>query len=308
MKKPQFAERQYETAVHIELARGRASPFVPTQSIEAYLGIDAAADPVKSHAIWRILSVHVPRRTPLSPALWPALPRQFHDEIPGRFCSLFMQFKRPIFQDGKRAKYHRRLGGPYFEVGITPHQQVALLQLQKRVGRRAVVRYASPAFWSRADFDLHDEQRRILVNSAFVAPSRVKTHKKWMYTGASGKVVLNPEPEDADGQGWEGVLSECTELAAEGSLREHVRALADTLREGNEQQTAPAEMSWLRRLARYGRFSAEDEALLVDLSVVAGAAEAADSTWVLLLLPNNDWKDLLSDERRWMWRWSPWWW
>lgn len=308
MKKPQFAERQYEAAAHIELAQGGASPFVPTQSIEAYLGIDAAADPIRRNAIWRILSVHVPRRMQMSPAMWPALPRQFHDAIPGRFCSLFMQFKRPVFQDSKRAKYHGRLGGPYFQVGITAHQQKALLQLEKRVGRLAVVRYASPAFWSRVDFDLHDEQRRILVNSAFVAPSVVKKHSKWMYSGPSGKAVLNPEPEDADLQGWEPVLDEMTELAVEGSLRAHIRALADALSEREGQAAAPGGASWLKRVARYGRFRSEDEAILVDLSVVAEAAETAGSSWVVLLLPNNDWKDLLRDDRRWMMRSAPWWW
>ena len=104
MKNPQFAERQYEAAAYIELARGRASP-VPTQNIEQYLGIDAAADPENINPIWRILSVHIPSRILLSPTLWPSLPRQFHDEIPGRFCSLFLQFKRPKYQDHKRAKY-----------------------------------------------------------------------------------------------------------------------------------------------------------------------------------------------------------
>jgi hypothetical protein len=307
MKKPQFAERQYEAAAHIELACGRASPFVPTQAIEAYLGIDAAADPAKYHAIWRIMSVHIPRRIPLSPALWPGLPRHFHDQIRGRYCSLFMQFKRPVYQDGKRAKYHGRFGGPYFEVGITPHQQKILLQLQNRVRQRAVVRYASPAFWSRADFDLHDKHRSVLANSAFIAPSRVNRHKKWMYAGTSGKVVLNPDPEDAVGEAWEAVLGELNERATRESLTAHVRSLAASALGYEEPQVARAETSWLRRLAQYGRFSPEDQALLVDLSVIAGAAEEADSTWVVLLLPDPEWKDHFSDDRILMWRWPPWW-
>lgn len=156
MQRAQFAERQYETAVHIELARNGAGPFIPTQAIEAYIGIDAAADPGKRHAIWRILSVQIPRRVTLSPALWPELPPKFHDDIPGSFCSLFMQFKRPVFQDSKSAKYHGRIGGPYYQVGLTPHQQKALLSLEDRTRGAAVVRYAAPAFWSRRDFDFHD--------------------------------------------------------------------------------------------------------------------------------------------------------
>ncbi len=310
MKRPQFAERQYEAAVHIELAQGGASPFVPTQQIEAYLGIDAAADPDKFHAIWRILSIRIPRRTALSPALWPALPHRFHDQVPGRLCSLFMQFKTPVFQDSPRSKYHGRLGGPYFQVGITSHQQKALLQLQTKVRNRAAVRYASPAFWSRAEFDLHDEKRQVLVNSAFAAPSRVRNHRKWMYTGATGKALFNPEPEDADGEGWSGLIGELSELAEEVSLRAHVLALAAAIQERDEWQAATTGVPWIERLSRYGRFSPEDTQLLLALSVVAEAAEAADSTWLVLLLPNEDhlawFKDENQSHRHWPW-WPHWW-
>ncbi|MBZ0259779.1 MAG: hypothetical protein K8F90_04165 [Hyphomicrobiales bacterium] len=308
MKQPQFAERQYETAAHIELARGQASPFVPTQPMEAYIGIDAAADPAKWHSIWRILSVHIPRRIQLSPSLWPSLPRQFHNHIPGRFCSLFMQFKRPKFQDNKKAKYHSQIGGPYFEVGITAHQQKSLMKLERRVRTGAVVRYASPAFWSRDDFDFHDERRQVLANSAFISPSRIKSHKKWMYSSPSGKAVMNPDPEEADGEAWESVTAEMIKLAARQSLREHVRTLANAVGDESDQSEKRGENNWLKRIARYGQFSDEDITFLIDLSVVARAAELADSTWVTMLLPEDGWKERLEDERNWMLRWPLWWW
>lgn len=299
MKKPQFAERQYETAANIELARGAASPFVPTQPMETYLGIDAAADPQSLHAIWRILSVQIPRRVLLSPALWPLLPPQFHDQIPGRYCSLFVQFKRPVFQDNARAQYSARIGGPYFQVGITRHQQKALLQLQKKVRAKAVVRYASPAFWSRADFDRHDQRRQILVNSAFICPSRIKVHEKWMYAGASGAVVLNPDPEDAEGDTWEAVVAQMANSAAEESLRDHVKSLAQAIR---AEDDLPGDANtWLGRLAPYGRFSGRDNASLIDLSVVALAAEAADSTWFTFLTPDKNWKQYVDQVP------PPWW-
>jgi hypothetical protein len=193
-------------------------------------------------------------------------------------------------------------------VGITPHQQSALLQLQQRVGVRAIVRYASPAFWSRVDFDLHDERRQVLANSAYIPPSRIKTHRKWIYAGPSGKVVLNPDPEDADGETWEAVVAEMIALAARQSLREHVRSLAASLSDDSDQRMTRGENSWLIRIAQYGQFSEEDNALLVDLSVIARAAEAADSTWVVMLLPENGWNELFSVDQIWMRRWPPWWW
>lgn len=265
MQKPQFAERQYEAAAHIELARGKAAPFVPTQNAEMYLGIDAAADPGKFHAIWRILSVQVPRRILLAPWLWPALPRRFHDEIPGRYCSLFLQFKRPVFQDHARAKYRSTIGGPYFEVGITRHQQKALIELEDRVNSLAVVRYASPAFWSRIDFDQYDGTRTILDNSAFIAPASVKSHQKWMYAGATGKAVLNSDPEDIDPESWRSILRRLQELAVRQSFRQHVRSLASALGGADEPRVTAETTPWFRRIRQYTEMSPQDAGLILDL-------------------------------------------
>jgi hypothetical protein len=140
MQYSEFGERQYETAVNNELAEGTATPFVPTPHVEFFLGIDAAHDPRSAHAIWRILSVSVPRRVRMSPGFWPHLPRRFHAEIPGRLVSLFVQYKVVKFQDGRRAKHHSRFAGPYYEATITSHQQRRLRELESRVGDRAVVR------------------------------------------------------------------------------------------------------------------------------------------------------------------------
>src|ERR1019366_7855199 len=89
---------------------------------------------------------------------------------------------------------------PYFEVSITKHQQASLGKLQQRVRARAIVRYASPAFWSQADVDKNAASRTVLKQSAFLRPSQVGTHKKWMYVGPSGKNILNPDPEETDSE------------------------------------------------------------------------------------------------------------
>jgi hypothetical protein len=307
MERPQFAERQYEAAVHIELARGRATPFVPTQNAEMYLGIDAAADPGKVHAIWRILGVQVPRRIPLAPSLWPALPQRFHEEISGRYCSLFLQFKRPLFQDHRRAKYYRRLGGPYFEVGITAHQQKALSSLERRVTARAVVRYASAAFWSRQDFDRFDDQRVILANSAFIAPNQVKSHQKWMYAGVTGTVVLNPVPEEAVPQNWDVVAGALESVAVRQSLRQHVRSIAAALGAVEEPHVTESDAPWLARVRRYGRLSKEDAGFITDLSVVVRAADDAEAVWLVLLIPDEEWSRWFQQDRE-SWWWPYRWW
>lgn len=88
------------------------------------------------------------------------------------------------------------------------------------------MRYASPAFWSRADFDRFAAQRRVLQESACLIPSRVGIHKKWMYAGPSGKVILNPDPEDLDSEAWETVSALMAEVSREESILAHITALA----------------------------------------------------------------------------------
>jgi hypothetical protein len=303
MKTPEFAERQFETAIYIELSREDSSPFVPTQNVEKYLGIDAAADPDRLHAIWRILDVQIPQRVPLSPTLWPFLPRRFHPSLPtARFCSLFLQVKVANYQDGPRSKYYGKFSGPYFETKITAHQQKTLKALETRLQERAITRYVSPVFWSRNDFDAHDRARRVLQNSAFIAPSVVKAHRKWMYNSASGLHVLNPDPEEIGPESWEALAASIQERAREETLFEHVRALATSI--GGELVDGGLEQAtWIGRLRQYGEFGGETISLLYYLSVVAQYAELAGVWWLLLLIPDSNTRELLRhrDQHWWYW-------
>jgi hypothetical protein len=295
MQTPQFAERQYETAANIELARGTATPFIPTQNIEFYIGVDAVHQPRDINPIWRILSVRVPRKIMLSPALWPRLPRSFHDEIPGRFVSLFVQYKVPVYQDNRRAKYFGSMNGPYYVASITAHQRRRLQSLEQRVGSRAVVRYAAPVFWSRQDFDAYDSQRQILTHSAFVPPATVKSHRKWMFAESNRPMIFNPEPEESSGETWAEVTRLLSENARRQSLRQHIRELAELLIEGLSPGVGHEDANWIDRLRRYGEFSDDDVQLLLDLSTVALSADLAQADWVILLEPEAKWK-FLADE------------
>lgn len=304
MKRPQFAERQYETAVNIELARGAASPFVPTQHAEFYLGIDAAHNPRDLNAIWRILAVQVPRRVMLSPMLWPALPPGFHDEIPGRYASLFLQYKASVHQDHRRAKHFARMGGPYYEVRITTHQQRRLADLEVHVAAGAVVRYAAPAFWSRGDFDRHDERREVLRHSAFVSPSLVKGHRKWMFELPTGKAVFNPDPEETDGESWEVTVRRLSEVGRRETLRAHIRSLAAAVSERQAGAAQDGGDGWIERIRRYGRLNQEDSSFLRDLSTVTESADAAGADWTVFLEPDSGWRVIERDgPRPFWWRW-----
>jgi hypothetical protein len=304
MKRPEFAERQFETAIYIDISRDSSSPFVPTQNVEKYLGIDAAADPDRLHAIWRILDVQIPQRVPLSPTLWPFLPRRFHPSFPtGHFCSLFLQVKVANYQDGTRSKYYGKFSGPYFETKITAHQQKTLMALETRLQERALARYVSPVFWSRSDFDTYDQARQVLQNSAFIAPAAVKAHRKWMYNSVSGLHVLNPDPEEIRPELWQTLVAAVQEKARAETLFEHVRALATSIR-GEVLDRGLEQAMWIGRLRRYGEFDGQAILLLYYLSVVAQYAESAGVWWLLLVIPDSETRELLRHHDRY---WRFWW-
>ncbi|MBL8878707.1 MAG: hypothetical protein JNG88_06255 [Phycisphaerales bacterium] len=312
LRATQFAERQYETNFHLELGSGSGTPFVPTQPLEMYLGIDAVTDARDAHRIWRILNANIPRRINLSPFLWPRLPRRFFPDISGQLVSLFFQFKVPKYNDGKKAKYKLKFGSPYYEVAITKHQQKELEDLQRRVQSRALVRYAAPAFWTRADFDRHATKRQILSMSAYIAPSRVASHKKWMYATPSGKAVLNPDPEEVESVGWEAITGLMREQAREESLRAHVAGLAASIRATTGETIEQKVPEWFIDMEKYIgpsierlRASPEDVRYLSDLRTVVDAAEQADTTWQVMLLPDSNTSALLrmmEREGEWYWR------
>jgi hypothetical protein len=304
MRRPEFAERQFEIAIYIELSCDGSSPFVPTQNIEKYLGIDSAADPDGQHEIWRILNVQIPQRVAISPILWPLLPRRFYPSLPvGRFCSLFLQVKVANYQDGIRSKYYGRFSGPYFETKITAHQQKTLRVLEAGLQERALARYVSPIFWSRRDFDAYDQARQVLQNSAFIAPSTIKAHRKWMYNSTSSLHVLNPDPEDVRSEPWETLVASIQERSREETLFEHVRGLAISI--GGELVDRGLEQAgWMRRLSRYGQIDNETASLLYYFSVVAQYAASADVWWLLLLIPDSNTRELLRErDREWRFIW-----
>ena len=172
----------------------------------------------------------------------------------------------------------------------------------------AVVRYAAPAFWSRADFDKHDASRQVLNHSSFVAPARIKDHRRWMYDRPNGKAYFNPDFEVADNDGWESVVRNLRTVAKRQTLRDHVRSLVGTLPERGTAIAGEVSKEWIERVQRYGRFSREDIELLMDLKTVTAAAEVAEASWTVLVELDGEWSKLGDIEfLRGTWPWWPYW-
>jgi hypothetical protein len=188
----EFAEKEYEIAMAIELSAGvaKGSRVYPCgQVLEEILGDDAAADPRRQHPIWAVLAAPRPRGIRLVPEYWDPGTRPPAERLPPTPVSLILQHKRPDFLQGARAKQWRLWGRPYFRFEVTSHQQRVLKRLERAAASEAVVRYACPALWERGDFERARYARTLAAESGYVSPSALDGHRVWTFDqpGAYGR-------------------------------------------------------------------------------------------------------------------------
>jgi hypothetical protein len=193
----EFAEKTFETAYDIELATGSGgnpAVFAPSQVFEHLLGFDAAADPGKDHVLWKVLSAPRPHGLVLRTDSWSgsglAAPNQAL--LPSFLVSYIVQFKRPEFLRGARAKQWALWGGPYFRFGRDATQQRVLKRLEVNLGDQAVVRYAAPAFHTSSELDAARWAREIIALTGHVAPTTLADHRVWTYQAADSPGRGNP--------------------------------------------------------------------------------------------------------------------
>lgn len=182
--RPQFEEKQFETAANLELAKGRDSirVFSSGQKLEEILGYDVAADPDPNHMIWQLLDAPRPKGVVLVPDYWSAFPRSKSDRLPQSAVSLILQYKRADYLSTPSARQWNLWGSPYFRFEREEIQHRTLLQIERKV-EGALIRYAAPAFWKYADLEVAQLQTKVLEQTAFVRPSDFKSHKLWTFKG-----------------------------------------------------------------------------------------------------------------------------
>lgn len=231
-----YEEKQYEGAANLELALNGAGRDVwPCgQVAESVIGYDVAAKVSKTSSIWKVLKVIPKPGITLSPTFWqrrPKQPPQAH--LPSKPVSIIFQYKRPDFMKGSRAKYRKWWSQSYYKIDVsTPSGQMeTLAELETKLKRRAIVRYAAPVIPSATDlFDLQDKGQ-VLGNSNFVAPARLlsKMHKVWTYVEAGNVGHGNPD-EELELETWADITPTISRRdTADDSIIEHLKALAEAL-------------------------------------------------------------------------------
>lgn len=196
--KCEFEEKQYEQALNFELLQGHNALYVPGQVLEGQIGFDSAV--FTSHAaFWSyfynivVLPNSLPKGTKIRREWWDTLEENI-EYFPDIKLNLFIQHKRPEFISSSNGKEWKFWEKGYYRYHLTPHQQLALAQLEVNVQKNALVVYASPAFFRLNELWETSENNELVVNSNFCNPSNLVGHNSYSYSEAGSKGIAHSDP------------------------------------------------------------------------------------------------------------------
>jgi hypothetical protein len=283
----EFEEKEYEVAADIELSTS-SSPFCSTgQVLEGVLGYDAYGDPPQRHRIWTLLRLPRPRGVFLTPRLWTPGLAPSGSRLPTKPVSLIIQYKRPEYLRGGRARQWQMWRAPYFRFERTRSQHTVLRRIERGMGPDALVRYAAPAFWTAASLEAARLARLVLASSGFVAPATLDGHTVWTYQqpGLDGRA--NPRG------GWrpfatiEDVLNAAMsesgstsdgQLEPASGFSDHLERLAITVGR-REPALRRSVAEWVSRLVQTGVISPQAATVLGNFATVQSAMRRLGASW-----------------------------
>lgn len=225
MKPAAFEEKEYEASLYQQLETGNPNVWSPGQVFEQHLGFDHAAL-VDNPRFWRLIGRNAPvgaflNRYDWRP-VWRSRPRR---PMPNFRLNLFLQAKRPSYYT--RAPRHIRdagISGLSWCFDVDADQQSALERVSDRLGRRAAIVYASPAFHTAPQLYAHIRMGSVIDNSTFPEIRQLTGHSKWFYNCPGGHGVANPDPEFSEGRSLyeiiRGLLTEQSNATETDTARE----------------------------------------------------------------------------------------
>lgn len=199
----EFEEKEYEAPLYNQLESLTRNVWAPGQVFEEYLGIDRAAF-LTEPRLWRFFGAS---RPPLGVFMhrmeWEFIWRHRRRRpMPNFRVNLFVQAKRSHYYPRRPRHLRDKMpAGPCWRFDLETHQQQALERIAVRVGDRAALVYAAPAFHRLSELYAHTSRGTLLLHSTFPRVEMLRGHGAWYYRvpGASG--VANPEPEAFEGVG-----------------------------------------------------------------------------------------------------------
>lgn len=191
-----FEESEYRGPLYNQLERGNHLVWEPGQVFEKHIGIDRAAY-VTDPYFWGLHGLSVPMSgVVLLDYDWHYIwkKRLKNKILPDFQLNLFLQAKRPHAGTRPRGKIKNAgIAGDYWKFEITPHQQIALENMEKTLNGKAIVCYAAPAFHTQAALYDHTKNQSIVPASSFPPASALTGHGAWYYENGGLSGVANPD-------------------------------------------------------------------------------------------------------------------
>lgn len=289
MIKAEFSEKAYELALYNEIAAPGASPWAPSAVAEATFGVDFAVF-AEALSLWNTMGYNQPMLGVVPShwrwrRFWRRL--QVSDQLPAFRVNLFLQAKRPwSLARVPRVAAKMGMSGPVWRFGITKHQQNSLERIERNLGHRALVTYASPVFHELRDLHDTSSQMSVVGRSTFVRPHKLRRHDHWVYNQPGGVGVACSEPEIVEEPPFGAQLAAAKDRADLGETASQALAATATaiLRQDEATFADPVLEILNERLDRWDDLVGwTDDSPLRSFSVVASFVELHELTWLVLV-------------------------
>ncbi len=192
-----FEESEFRGPLFNQLEKGSHLLWEPGQVFENTIGIDRASFCVH-YFLWKLHG----HNSTLGGTILQGRPYHYiwsggkpSKILPDFKLNLFIQAKRSTYSSQSNSNLKPNINGHYWFFEITPHQQLALEQLEDELAGEALVIYAAPVFHKQQELYNHTSNQTIVDNSTFPKASMLKEHSKWFYDKAGITGVANPDFE-----------------------------------------------------------------------------------------------------------------
>lgn len=193
----EFEESEFRGPLFNQLEKGSHLLWEPGQVFEKTIGIDRASFCLQDY-LWRLhghssnLGGSILRGRPFHYIWSGSKPSKI---LPDFKLNLFIQAKRSTYSSQSNNNLKPNINGQYWFFEITPHQQLALEQLEDELSGDSLVIYAAPVFHKQQELYNHTSNQTMVDNSTFPKASMLKGHSKWYYDKAGIIGVANPDFE-----------------------------------------------------------------------------------------------------------------
>ncbi len=193
----EFEESEFRGPLFNQLEKGSHLLWEPGQVFEKTIGIDRASFCLHEylwtlHGYSSMLGGSILRDRPFHYIWSGSKPSKI---LPDFKLNLFIQAKRSTYSSQSNNNLKPNIKGHYWFFEITPHQQLALEQLENELSDDALVIYAAPVFHKQQELYNHTSNQTIIGNSTFPKASMLKGHSKWYYDRAGITGIANPDFE-----------------------------------------------------------------------------------------------------------------